>query len=110
MSDIPSPQAPDGEPPPPHLRFLKILTTVLAGTMIVGLITIVALIVIRFPAASTTGPALPPGIALPKGASAEAVTFGRGWVAVVTDQDRILIYDAKTGTLRQTVAIVPAGE
>ena len=110
MSDSPSPQAPDGEQPPPHLRFLKILTTVLAGTMIVGRITIVALIVIRFPAAHTTGPALPPGITLPADASAEAVTFGRGWVAVVTDQDRILIFDAKTGALRQTVAIVPVGE
>lgn len=78
--------------------------------MIVGLITIVALIVIRFPAASTSGPALPPGIALPAGASADAVTFGRGWVAVVTDQDQILIFDAGTGTLRQTIAVLPAGD
>jgi hypothetical protein len=42
---------------------------------------------------------------LPDGLTAEAVTFGRGWIAVVTDTEEILILDAETGALRQRVAI-----
>ena len=73
-----------------------------------GLITIIALIVIRFPAAMNARPALPATITLPAGAKAGAVTLGRGWVAVVTDMDDILIFDAKTGALTQTVQIKSA--
>lgn len=76
--------------------------------MIVGLITIISLIVIRFPTAMAARPALPPTITLPAGAKASAVTLGRGWVAVVTDDDQILIFDAKTGVLSQTIAIKTA--
>ncbi len=105
MSDMTSSPAPDGEPPLPNLRFLKALVTILAGTMIVGLITIIALLVIRFPKPSDTAPALPMSLALPEGQKAEAVTMGKGWIAVVTDAQVILIYDATSGTLRQTIAI-----
>ena len=52
-------------------------------------------------------PALPAGISLPDGAKAEAVTMGRGWIAVVTDKDEILILDANDGRLRQRVTIAP---
>jgi Family of unknown function (DUF6476) len=45
-------------------------------------------------------------LALPAGSSAAAVTFGKGWIAVVTDQDHILIF-GKDGTLRQDIAIPP---
>ncbi len=76
--------------------------------MIVGLITIIALIVIRFPTAMAARPSLPPTITLPAGTKASAVTLGRGWVAVVTEADQILIFDAKTGALTQTVAIKTA--
>ena len=41
----------------------------------------------------------------PDGSSAQAFTQGRGWYAVVTDADEILIFDQLTGELRQTVAI-----
>lgn len=92
-----------------NLRFLRILVTVLAGTMIAGLLTIIALIVIRFPAAMEPRPVLPDTIALPEGARAEAVTMGRGWIGVVTDDGHFLIFDAGTGALRQTVAIAPGG-
>lgn len=92
---------------PPELRFLKLLVSVLAGTMILGLITIIALIVIRFPAAMAPRPALPKTVTLPEGTRAEAVTMGRGWIAVVTDADEILILDAATGALRQRVTIAP---
>lgn len=107
MSDIDNAPADGGQTPPANLRFLKILVTVLAGTMIAGLIILIALIVIRFPKVAPY-PALPDGIALPEGARAEAVTMGRGWVAVVTDGDEIVIFDAKSGAERQRVRIAPA--
>ncbi|MCB2095749.1 MAG: hypothetical protein H6901_00480 [Rhodobacteraceae bacterium] len=94
-----------GAPPPPDLRFLKALVTVLTGTMIAGLITIVGLLVIRLPDLTPERPALPDGIVLPAGTQAEAVTFGQGWYAVVTGDQEILIFDAETGNLRQTVVI-----
>ncbi len=92
---------------PPELRFLKLLVTTLAGTMILGLITIIFLFVTRLPDASIPRPALPDGITLPEGSKAEAVTIGRGWIAVVTEADEILILDATTGELRQRVQITP---
>ncbi|MDW4551116.1 DUF6476 family protein [Defluviimonas sp. D31] len=107
-SDINQAPNDEGTGTPPELRFLKVLVSVLAGTMIVGLITIIGLLVIRFPKALEPRPALPAAITLPEGAKAEAVTMGRGWVAVVTEADEILILDAETGELRQRVAITPA--
>ena len=108
MSDMSSGPQSGGDALPPDLRFLKRLVTVLAGTMIAGLITIIALLVIRFPQAIGPRPALPETIVLPEGATAEAVTMGRGWVAVVTEEDEILIFDRATGALTQTVEIAPA--
>jgi hypothetical protein len=108
MSDMSSGPQSGGGPLPPDLRFLKRLVTVLAGTMIAGLITIIALLVMRFPQAPGARPALPERISLPAGAKAEAVTAGRGWVAVVTEAGEILIFDAATGALTQTVSIAPA--
>lgn len=104
-SDIDNAPKAEDTAPPPELRFLKLLVTALAGTMIAGLITIIVLFVIRFPSVTTTPPTLPENLALPKGLKAEAVTFGRGWIAVVTDTDEILVLDAETGALRQRVAI-----
>ncbi|HHX89647.1 MAG TPA: hypothetical protein GX700_07725, partial [Paracoccus sp.] len=53
MSSPPERVTPDPPPPgplPPDLRFLKLLVTTLAGVMILGLVTIVALLVIRLTA------------------------------------------------------------
>lgn len=72
--------------------------------MIAGLITIIVLLVIRLPAI-TSAPALPPAVKLPPGVVAEAVTFGPGWIAVVTKGQEILVLDAATGKVRQRVAI-----
>jgi hypothetical protein len=88
---------------PPSLRFLKHLVTVLMIVMIVGVITVVGLLVTRMPSAPI-GPVLPDALALPAGAKAAAVTMGTGWIAVVTTDDRILIYDT-TGNLRQELQI-----
>jgi Flp pilus assembly protein protease CpaA len=92
---------------PPSLRFLKWLVILLTLTMIIGVITVVAVLVTRMPQAfSAAAPTLPEGFTLPEGARAEAVTFGKGWIAVVTDDARILIF-GKDGALRQEVALAP---
>ncbi len=73
--------------------------------MIGGVITVVTLIVTRMPTAFVpTTPALPETITLPDGARPAAVTFGTGWIAVVTSDDRILIFDTD-GALRQEVRL-----
>lgn len=77
--------------------------TVLTVTMIVGLITVVAVFVTRFE--SGTPVALPDTVTLPEGMVARAVTFGSDWYGVVTETDRILIFDRADGALRQTVQI-----
>jgi hypothetical protein len=93
---------------PPDLRLLKGLVTALTATMIGGLLILIALFVTRLPkTAAPAGPVLPPGLELPAGTAPRAVTFGTGWVAVVTDKDQILVFDAATGTLRQTVTLAP---
>lgn len=107
MSDMPpAPQEPATLPP--ELRFLKILVTALAGTMIIGLITIVTLFVIRLPKTPDPRPALPETLQMPEGLAAEAVTMGRGWVGVVATGEtgeEFLIFDSTTGTLRQRIAV-----
>ena len=113
MSDTtPAPTAPVADPsPPPELRFLKYLVTALAGTMILGLITIVGLLVTRLPAAPAPRPALPEALALPDGLSAEAVTMGRGWIGVVASGaagEEFLVFDAKTGALLQRLPVTTA--
>ncbi len=98
MSDTP-----ENGPEPPNLRFLRRLVTTLTVVMIAGVITIVALLVIRLtdtPAAL----ALPDTLTLPDGATATAVTLTGSRLLVVTDDNRLLVYDAD-GTLRQEVAI-----
>jgi Flp pilus assembly protein protease CpaA len=105
-----SPETPTDAPDPalpPSLRFLKWLVILLTLTMIGGVITVVGLLVTRMPQAfSAPAPALPEGFSLPEGAEAEAVTFGTGWIAVVTTDDRILIF-GRDGELRQEVVITP---
>lgn len=83
---------------------LKALVIVLTLTMIGGVITVVALIVTRMPTAFQSSPEIPTNLKLPDGTKAEAVTFGKGWIAVVTTDDRILIYSDE-GTLLQDVAV-----
>ncbi len=73
--------------------------------MIGGVITVVGLIVTRMPQAFTAvAPKVPDTLVLPDGKTAAAVTFGTGWIAVVTTDDHILIF-GKDGTLRQDVTI-----
>lgn len=86
------------------MKFLARLVTILTATMIVGLLAIVSLLVTRFWGSETPAPlALPDSIALPEGTTATAFTQGAEWYAVVTDDDRILIFDRASGALRRVV-------
>lgn len=87
---------------PPQIRFLRRLVTTLTVVMIGGLVVIISLLVIRLQADDVP---LPGEIALPDGIEAEAVTLGRGWIAVVSRDNRILIFDRESGALRQEVRI-----
>ncbi|MCT4556504.1 MAG: DUF6476 family protein [Pelagimonas sp.] len=100
-----SPEPEETLPEPPQLRFLRILVTVLTAVMIAGIIMILGLIWHRY---SNARAPLPEVIDLPSGATATAYTQGSDWYAVVTDGDRILIFDRATGRLRQEIQITPA--
>jgi hypothetical protein len=97
--------SPDPEhdlPEPANLRFLRLLVTVLTAVMIAGIIGILGLIWHRY---SNARAPLPEVITLPDGAQATAYTQGSDWYAVVTSDDRILIFDRGSGRLRQTLRI-----
>ena len=89
---------------PANLAFLRRLVTVLTIIMIGGVVTVVALLVIRLNADPAPLP-LPDRITLPDGMTATSFTVGSDWYGVVTEDDLILIYDQVTGALRQTVTI-----
>jgi len=93
----------DPGPDPGSLRLLRVLVTTLLGVMIAGFVVIVALFVIRF---SDAPMPMPDTITLPDGARATAVTVGEDWYGVVTDDNRILIYERSTGALRQSVTVL----
>lgn len=99
MNDDPAPQTVD----PGMVKYLRLLVTILTGTMILGFIVIVVLFVIRF--SDAFGPELPDTVTLPDGTAPLAFTQGGDWYAIVTDDDRILIYDRETGALRQSIAV-----
>ncbi|MCF3593646.1 DUF6476 family protein [Rhodobacteraceae bacterium LMO-12] len=87
------------------LKFLRLLVTVLTGTMILGLLVIIALFVIKF---SEKRLPIPERIELPAGAKAAAFTQAKNWYAVVTEDNRILIYNPDTGTLLQEIEVTPS--
>lgn len=84
----------------PELRFLKALVTGLTLVMALGMVAIVAILWIRL--GEPTLPDLPDSITLPAGAAADAVTFARDWIVVVTDAGEVLLYD-RAGVLRDRV-------
>ena len=84
-----------------RLRWLARLVTVLTATMIVGVLAIVVLLVTRF-----SGPAalpLPEELTLPDGARAVAVTAAADWYAVVTEDQRLLLFGRPGGELRREI-------
>ncbi|MBE1296557.1 DUF6476 family protein [Phycobacter azelaicus] len=99
------PSQPELQDEPPQLKFLRRLVTTLTAVMIGGLVVVITLLVIRL---SDDGPSFPSQVTLPAGVKAQAVTFGTGWMAVVTEDQRILILDSETGAIRQEIALQPA--
>ncbi len=96
--------APTQPDEPANLKFLRRLVTVLTGTMIVGVVVIIGLLVMRINAKPAVT-YVPDSITLPDGITASAYTVGSGWYAVVTTGNEILIYDQDSGALRQTIPI-----
>ncbi|WP_085821739.1 DUF6476 family protein [Ruegeria meonggei] len=88
----------------PQLRLLRRMVMLLTAVMIGGVLVTFALIVIRL---SDRTPTLPDQVELPNGAKAQAVTIGSNWYAVVTDDNRILIFDKTTGRQRQEITVEP---
>ena len=89
---------------PPELATLRRLVTGLTAVMIAGFLLLITLLVIRL----WTAPAplaLPDEIVLPDGAEPLAVTTGPDWFAIVTRDERILIFDRADGALLQEVEI-----
>ena len=95
----------DGDyPEPPNLKLLRRLVTTLLLVMIVGFIAIAALLIIQV---TNLKPArgFPDAIDVPEGKVAAAVTRGDGWIAVVTTDGEILIFDASGQDLLQRVVV-----
>lgn len=95
---------------PAHLVFLRRLVTALTATMIAGMIIIITLFVIRFSGEkndrdTASDITLPDRINLPQGTTAIAFTQGPDWYAVVTSDNRILIFNRATGALQQSVVL-----
>lgn len=90
------------------VRYLKTLVTAMTVTTILGLIVLITVVVMKFsqatPPPSALPLSLPEQITLPEGVSAEAVTMGQGWIAVVSG-DEILIYNSANGTLQKRISI-----
>lgn len=94
-------------PLPADLRFLKFLVTTLTLVMILGLVTVVGLLVTRLNAVAPL-PQLPDSMQLPQGVQPSAVTFGRGWVVVVSDAGEVLLFESDGGAPVQRIALPPA--
>jgi len=96
--------APSGDeaPLPPQALFLKRLVLALAVVMIAGFLALIVTLIVKL---SVEPRILPDGIALPDDARATAFTQGGNWYAIVTEDERILIFDRDSGVLIQTVQI-----
>lgn len=70
--------------------------------MICGVIVVIGLLVTRL---NADAPILPEAIALPEGVTAQAFTQGQDWYAIVTSDNKILIYNRLTGALSQTITL-----
>lgn len=90
------------EPLPPSLVALQRLVLALLAVMVVGFAVLIAAFVWRLNAG---GVSLPEALDAPEGTDPVAVTMGPDWVAVVTADDRILVFDRLTGALREEVGL-----
>ncbi len=87
---------------PRGLRLLQVLVTTLTAVMIVAGVVVTAILWLGY---SNARAPLPDVITLPSGETATAFTQGDTWYAVVTSDDEILIFDRRSGAVRQRIAI-----
>jgi hypothetical protein len=90
---------------PPSLRFLKALVIVLMITMIVGVITVVGLLVTRMPDGNAL--VVPQDFKLPAGITAQTLTFGKGWVGVVTTDNHFMLFEPSGKVLQDVPLQLP---
>jgi hypothetical protein len=97
----------DDQPPnadfqlPRNLRFLQRLVTLLTVSMIVGILTIAALLAFKLHSENINFPQM---LILPDGTKPIAFTQTKDWYSVITDTNEILIFK-NNGTLIQSIAV-----
>ena len=97
----------DDQPPnaniqlPRNLRFLQRLVTLLTVSMIVGILTIAALLAFKLRSENIN---FPQTQTHPDGTKPKAFTQTKDWYSVITDKNEILIYK-NDGTLIKSITV-----
>ena len=97
----------DDQPPNPNfqlprnLRFLQRLVTLLTVSMILGILTIAALLAFKLRSENIN---FPQTLTLPDGTKPIAFTQTKDWYSVITETNKILIYK-NDGTLIQSIIV-----
>ena len=100
----------DDQPPnaniqlPRNLRFLQRLVTLLTVSMIVGILTIAALLAFKLRSENIN---FPQTLTLPDGTKPIAFTQTKDWYSIITDADQVLIFK-NDGTLINSILIQEA--
>lgn len=77
--------------------------------MILGVIVIIGLLVTQI-ARSPAPFGLPDHVSLPEGVRAQAVTLSRDWVLVVSEDQIVLVFDRRNGTLLHQLDLPEASD
>tara|TARA_Y100000589_G_scaffold91446_1_gene86074 strand:- start:3553 stop:3882 length:330 start_codon:yes stop_codon:yes gene_type:complete len=97
----------DEQPPnadfqlPRNLRFLQRLVTLLTLSMIIGILTIAALLAFKLRSENTN---FPQTLTLPDGTKPVAFTQTKDWYSIITDANEILIYN-NDGILIKSITV-----
>ena len=97
----------DDQPPnadfqlPRNLRFLQRLVTLLTVSMIVGILTIAALLAFKLRSENIN---FPQTLTLPDGTKPIAFTQTKDWYSIITEANEILIY-RNDGTLIKSITV-----
>ena len=97
----------DDQPPnaniqlPRNLRFLQRLVTLLTVSMIVGILTIAALLAFKLRSENIN---FPQTLTLPEGIKPIAFTQTKDWYSIITEANEILIYK-NDGTLIRSITV-----
>ena len=86
---------------PRNLRFLQRLVTLLTVSMIVGILTIAALLAFKLRSENIN---FPQTLTLPDGTKPIAFTQTKDWYSIITEANEILIYK-NDGTLIRSITV-----